>query len=134
MFLLEMLLALVLAAIAAGILATTRRSEATAFLPFFVFYFLLLFPIIWAGGVWVTPLGPTLGGVAWLGFVLVGLFLVILLLAAAVPSRPPETPGDVTPANAGEEALKGTAVFFGLAFWLLLVAALAAVVARYAGV
>jgi hypothetical protein len=100
--------------------------------PFFIFFFLLLFPLIWAAGVWLTPVGPPLWGVPWLGFLLASLFLLVLLLAAAVPSGPPRRTGDVTPENAREEALKGTVVFFGLFFWVLVIGAAAAVITRYA--
>ena len=128
----EMLLALVFAALVAALLAATRRSEDTGITPFFIFFFLLLFPLIWAAGVWMTPIGPPVRGVPWLGFLLVSLFLLVLLLAAAAPSGSPRRAGDVTPENAGEEALKGTVVFFGLFFWVLVIGAAAAVITRYA--
>src|SRR6056297_674910 len=134
MFFAELLLALVLAALVAAVLASTRRSEDAGLAAVFVFFFLLLFPLIWAAGVWLTPVGPPLWGVPWLGFLLVSLFLLVLLLAAAVPSGPPRRAGGVTPENAGDEALRGTVVFFGLFFWVLVIGAAVAVITRYATV
>lgn len=131
MFITELVLALLLAALVAAVLATTRRSEDAGLAAVFVFFFLLLFPLIWAAGVWMTPVGPLAWGVPWLGYLLISLFLLVLLLAAAAPSGPTRRVGDVTPEDAGEEALKGTVVFFGLFFWVLVIAAAVAVIARY---
>ena len=50
-----------------------------------IFLFLILLLPIWAGGVWVGPMGPALFGVYALPFLFVGLG-VTLLLVAVTPS------------------------------------------------
>jgi hypothetical protein len=51
-------------------------------------FFVIVFLASWAGGVWMTPLGPTGWGVYWLPFLLVGLMVALLLAAVRMP--PPE--------------------------------------------
>lgn len=133
MFLLEMTLALSLALLVTSLLVALRPRDGAPPAVLFVFFFIMVFPLIWAGGTWLTPIGPAFGGVAWLGFVLVSLFLLLLILAA-VPAQSSRALGDheVMPANARKETIAGTALFFGLFFWLLLIAAATALVAHYA--
>jgi hypothetical protein len=53
-----------------------------------VFVFLaVIFLASWTGGVWLAPIGPSLYGVYWVPFVILG-FLFALILAAAVPASP----------------------------------------------
>jgi len=42
-------------------------------------FFLIIFLAAWAGGVWVTPVGPVFLGVYWLTFFVVGLVFALLL-------------------------------------------------------
>lgn len=101
-----------------------------------LFLFLLFLALVWAGGIWSAPYGPALWGGYWLPFVVVGLFVGLLVLAlgaasAAPPTETPptETPPGVSPAEA--EAADSAAAAFGVFFWLLLLAAIAAIVAGY---
>ncbi len=50
-----------------------------------VFFVILLGA--WAGGVWITPVGPTLLGVYWLTFFIVGLVFALLLEAVTAFSE-----------------------------------------------
>jgi hypothetical protein len=52
----------------------------------FVAYFIVLFLLIWAGGVWIRPFGPELWGVAFIRFFIVGLIATLFTLALA-PNR-----------------------------------------------
>lgn len=56
-----------------------------------LFFFTVLFLATWAGGLWLAPFGPTIWGVSWVGFLIVGL-VVALLLAAVAPPRGGERP------------------------------------------
>lgn len=126
----EMLCALLLAVLVTSVLVAVRPRDGAPPAALFIFFFIMVFPLIWAGGAWLTPVGPVFGGVAWLGFALVSLFLLLLILAA-VPAQARRRREDIVPEHATEETLAGTALFFGLFFWLLLVAAAVALVARY---
>lgn len=46
-------------------------------------FFLVLLLIIWAANIWVRPIGPVYGGVAWIPLFFIG--LVFALLLAAIP-------------------------------------------------
>jgi hypothetical protein len=91
-------------------------------------FLLIVFLAAWAGGLWVRPFGPPLFGVTWLPFLLMGLFFAILL-AAAIPARPPRTYGEAIAQTRAEEA---TVTVIGVFFWILLFGLLLAVVLGYA--
>ena len=131
MFLFEMLLAIALALIVFAILAPSGRYRGEAGASLLLFFLPLLVLLIWAGGAWLTPVGPPVAGVYWVGFLLPALFLLLLLFALSSSSAPPKREGEVVPGNAEEEALAGTAVAFSIFFWILLVAAVVAVIAAY---
>lgn len=82
-------------------------------------FFLLLFLATWAGGVWLTPLGPPVFGVSWLSFVLAGVFFTLLIMAM-VPLPPSPRDGA---AGAREELEAGAGALFAvnLFFWVLLI-------------
>ena len=54
----------------------------------FPVFFLAIFLITLAGGLWLRPFGPLLRGIYWLPFIVVGLIGSVLLFFAA-PKRPP---------------------------------------------
>ena len=58
--------------------------------------FVIIFLAAWAGGLWITPIGPSIYEVYFIPFLFVGLIFA-LLLAALSPPKPPET---------SEEAIK----------------------------
>lgn len=132
MLIVEMLLALLLATGVTSVLVAVRPRDGAPARVLFAFFFVMVFPLIWAAGTWMTPIGPSPGGVAWLGFVLVSLFLLLLILAAVPPEKPRRRSEDtIVPENARRETIAGTALFFGVFFWLLLIATAAALIARY---
>lgn len=131
MFIYEMLLAILLALVVFAVLAPSRRYRSDTGAPILLFFLPLLFLLIWASGSWLTPVGPPVAGVYWLSFLIPALFLLLLLFALSTPSAPPRREGEVAPANAEEEAAAGTAIAFGIFFWLLLVGAIVALILRY---
>lgn len=110
-----------------------RRPDAPVW-PSYLFVFLLMLLMVWAGGAWLTPVGPPLWGGYWLTFVLVGLFTVLLLAAVGSSSsrRPPRTLTEArleAEEEAEAEAVAGT--IFGVFFWLLLLFLAASLLIRY---
>ena len=131
MLLLDMLLALLLTLGIVALIAPTRRYAHDDGFIVLTFFVALLFPLIWTGGAWLTPIGPPIAGIAWANYLLVGVFLALLILALAPPSSPPKRGSDIVPENAEQEARAGTVIAFGLFFWLLLIASIVSLVAYY---
>jgi len=94
----------------------------------FLFLFLILMLAMWAGAGWFRPGPPAEYHTPWLGLLLIGFFISLIILAAAAPVRKPRTPAEAREA-AREEAAAATA--FGLFFWILIVGLLIAVVVGY---
>ncbi len=101
--------------------AATGAGEAI------LFAFIVLFLGAWVGGIWIAPLGPTLGGVSWVPFALAALFVMFLLLAAAPLRR--QSPGDRPVQQQPEEPVPS--MVFGSFFWLLVIALLVALIVAY---
>lgn len=104
MIFVDILLALLLALAFTGLLIGLLGRRGPGPWSGFLVFLLLLFLIIWTGGVWRTPVGPALLDVSWLGFVLVAVVAWLLLAAIipqaasrAVPPAPPRGTGDDAP-------------------------------------
>jgi len=104
--------------------------------------FVMLFVVTWAFGVWLRPIGPPVWGAYWAPYVLVGVFLALLLAAAAPVSRrpPPQPPGAKplpgarTPAELEDEQIETEIAVeesINIFFWLVLLLAAVAIVLRY---
>jgi len=95
-----------------------------------LWFFLIVLLATWAGGVWLTPVGPSIRGFYWMPFLMVGLIVVLLLVAATFPTRERPTIEliDEKERRAKRRAA-GTAL--GIAFWVLLILLLAAIFLRY---
>lgn len=99
-------------------------------------FFLIVFLAAWAGGVWFRPAGALAWDASWLGFLVVG-FLVALVLLSVTPShggwgrerpRIARTGGGELEREAGLTAL---AAGVGIFFWALLVFLAVAIVVAY---
>ena len=111
-------------------LAAPYRERAGGSSGALLFFFLVLFFATWAGGVWLTPVGPALWGGYWLPFVLIGLFVALLLAAAAEPTRRDYLRRKTAPVQEAE-AETVAVTFFGVLFWILMIGLAVAVIARY---
>jgi len=94
-----------------------------------VLFFLLLFLVIWAGGVWMEPFGPPVYGVFWAPFLFVGLVIVLLLAALTPPSR--RRPVTAAEAIQAERAREAEVVTFSVFFWILATILLIAILVEY---
>jgi len=93
----------------------------------FLTFFLPVFLAAWAGGLWVTPVGPSAWGVYWVPFLFAGLMFA-LLLAATAPSRSPRSLREAAEQASQEEQVERAV---GWLFWVLVAALVAAIMARY---
>lgn len=100
-----------------------RESSAEGpLLSFFFIFFLLLFPI-WLIGIWTIPLGPTLGEIYILPFLLAALLLSLLLLTL-IPIKRGEAP-DIEKETMAEEArLASSTAALSSLFWIFVGSAL----------
>jgi small-conductance mechanosensitive channel len=95
-------------------------------------FFLVVFLGAWAGGIWITPVGPSLLGVYWLSFFAAGLiFALILEAVAAFSARPAESQArDIQKDKKEEREIESV---LGAFFWALLLMFVAAIVLGYLG-
>ena len=92
------------------------------------FFFLIVFLATWAGGSWVTPVGPALWGSYWLTFLVVGFFVALVVAALTVPDRYPRSRQE-----AEEEAAAAVSAVFviDILFWVLIIALAVSIIASY---
>ncbi len=88
---------------------------------------LILLLLIWAGGIWLEPIGRAGVGASVLSFVVVGLVLA-LLFAAFVPRGRPRTRGEALRQVDSERAANRVV---GVFFWILVAMLVAVIVYRY---
>jgi len=91
-------------------------------------FFLVMFLFIWAGGIWARPYGPVIWGINWVPFLLFGLLLGFLLMAAAPAVRPERGQRAEGPDAAAKNRQALAVNFF---FWILLFTLALAIAVRY---
>lgn len=93
--------------------------------------FLVVLLVTWAGGVWISPVGPTLFGAYWLPFFFMAALLALLLLNL-IPhkdvqlTKPPEE--ELEKKDSPEIAAIAT---LGIAFWIFVCALIAGIALAY---
>lgn len=128
MFLLDLLIALVIGFLLVLLFSALFRNK-TPWGSFWIFL-LVVFLVTWAGGIWIGPFGPTIFEVAWLPFLIVGIFITTLLAATVSPraSRPQKgTIEEAKRTEAPESALTGLTLFF----WIALILTLLSIILAY---
>jgi hypothetical protein len=131
-FIREMLCALV---ISAGLIGLFRMifKPRIKIIVYFQF-FLVTFLGAWTGGIWIRPFGPTLLGIHWMPFLIIG-FLFALFFTATINPRPPhnrhETLEMLEDIEKAKEMEKITYISLGVFFILLLVILTIAITVRY---
>lgn len=113
----ELLLALFFALLMVAVI--TRGFRLTGPWDSILALLLVLFLGTWAIGVWVAPIGPTVGEVAWVPFLIAAVLLALLL--AAIPKRDRTIVLTPTPAEAREGASEEAGLAVGALFWILVV-------------
>ena len=128
MFFVELLFALFTALILSVIFAVGFRKTGP-WENIFIF-FVLIFLISWAGGVWLTPMGPSLWSGYWLPFLLAGV-IAALLLAAVPLGRRRESTVELVDVKREEKEEKAARRVMGAFFWILILALVAILIFRY---
>lgn len=132
MFILEVIFAACISLLLSGlfVLVTRNRSGKTGSLRLF----LIIFLATWAGGIWLKPFGPSLWGIHWLGFLIAGLFVSIILVITT-PNRAPkgrrETLDILEKVARNRELDQITYLTLGVFFWILLAFLIIAIISRY---
>jgi hypothetical protein len=132
MIILEVLIALTISLLLSSVfaLATRRGGRRTGLF----WLFLIIFLATWAGGIWLRPFGPTLWGIHWLAFLLVGLILA-LIIAVSAPGRPPkgrhETLDMLERIRKEKEMEKLAYITLNTFFWVVVLALFVVIIIRY---
>ena len=132
MIILEVLMSFIVSLLLSGLFAlAVRRGGRKRGLSWL---FLIIFLATWAGGIWLRPFGPSLWGIHWLTFLMVGLILA-LILAASAPRQPPkgrqETLDMLERIEKEKEMKQFAYLTLNTFFWVLLLALLGAIVIGY---
>lgn len=127
MFVAEFFVALIIAFVLSMLLVAALGWEypnRSGLFPSFLVLFLLLLGLIWAGGVWVQPIGPTIYHIPWLGFLVIGLIATLLIVALIPPRRRVREVPVSEPETAAGAAL-------GIFFWILMLFLAIVIIAYY---
>lgn len=95
-----------------------------------LWFFLIVLLATWAGGVWLTPVGPAVRGFYWMPFLMTGLIVSLLLAAATFPAKE-ESTIELIDEKERRAKRRATGTALGIAFWVLLMLLLAAIFLRY---
>lgn len=95
-----------------------------------LWFFVVVLLATWAGGVWLTPVGPAVRGFYWMPFLMAGLIVSLLLAAATIPAKEASTVELVDEkARRRQRWAVGTAL--GIFFWVLMLLLAGAIFLRY---
>jgi hypothetical protein len=113
MILVDIAMALVVVAVCSAVVVAIvgRDGYAAGGWPTAVVVFGMFFLVVWAGGIWLTPLGPDLFGsaAAWIPFIIVG-FFGALFVTAASPLRRPRTVNAIDEQAQAKEVARTTVI------------------------
>jgi hypothetical protein len=135
MFLAEFVTALIVAIFFSVLLVFAlgwERPDRKGILHTIGYVFIIIFLFTWAGGVWLTPLGTTIGSVRWLPFFIVG-FIVTLMLITLIPPRRRRDRStiEVVEKNGDERINRETAKVLNIFFWVLVIILVITIVTHY---
>ncbi len=100
----------------------------------FFSYFVMVFVLTWAGGLWLKPFGPPVLGVHWVPFAVLG-FVIALFIATFTRREPPKSRKEtleMLDEIAHERTLERIArSYVNVFFWVVTAVAVVAIVLRY---
>jgi len=100
----------------------------------FTWLFLLVFLAIWAGGIWIKPVGPTFGGVFYLPFAASCILVVFIFLAFTRSNKPQgrvETIELLEKIQRKKDFEKISIISINIFFYFLLCLLLVAIITKY---
>ena len=128
----EFSISLIIALILTGLYMLVRRGAGPG--TGLIWLFLVIFLATWAGGTWVRPFGPTLWGIHWTAFLLVGVVIVLFLIVAIPPKAPrgrQETLDMLERIEEKKEIEEVVYITLSIFLWILLSLLLLAIILRY---
>jgi heme/copper-type cytochrome/quinol oxidase subunit 2 len=128
MVFIEMLFALAVALFLTVVFAVIGRQAKTP--RRVILFFVIVFLGAWAGGIWLTPVGPALLGVYWLSFFAVGLIFALVMEAFAAFSKHPSQQGKAEVQEDVEEERELESIIWTF-FWILIAAFAGVIVLGY---
>lgn len=96
-----------------------------------LFLVLLLFLPIWAMGAWMVPAGPLLFGTPWMGFILIGLLLTLMILALAPDDRSSRESQDMDESMRRQAEEETKPALAAAVLWIFITLALLLIIAAY---
>lgn len=135
MFITEFIIAFIVAVIFSVLLVFAlgwERPDRKGVLPTIIYLFILIFLFTWAGGIWLTPLGPSTWNISWLPFFIVG-FIITLMLITLIPPRwrRRRSTIEVVEKKEDERIERETAKAMNIFFWVLLIILVLTIMVRY---
>lgn len=134
MLLLDFAIAVIFTLLITTLLASSMRGEDVTWFSAFFFLTFLYLPLIWAGGVWLRPVGPLIYDINLLGFASVALILLLFGYALMAPSG--RKYGEhIIRRDEGEKRHRASNAFaFSVFAWSVLTLAFIALLMHYAGI
>lgn len=132
MLLLELLIALAVAALLSVLISKTVLSPIAQ--NHFVRVFLIIFFITWAGGIWIKPFGPSFHGIYWLSFILTGAIAALVIAISAhnrLPRNRQETLQLLVRVERGRKLNQVTGIILSLLLGVMLLLLLTAIIVHY---
>lgn len=120
MTLISIVLSVVFALLFSAILVYGFSRRAAGPFDGMLFLFLVIFMFTWGLGSWMTPIGPVVGGVSWLGYLVIAIVMMLLIGAMLPPSRPRGSRAADRAAE-GDEPARAVGITFGFFFWFMLI-------------
>lgn len=121
----EFLIALVISLFFTIVLAVSGKKHRTW--KKMIAIFLMMLFASWAGGIWITPVGPAFLGIYWLSFFIVALILALILETVTALHAPPSNI-NIKETQKEEESLE---ILIGFSFSILMIIFIIVIVVGY---
>lgn len=135
MFITELIIAFIVAVFFSVLLVFAlgwERPDRKGVIPTILYLFILIFLFTWAGGIWLTPMGPATWNISWLPFFIVG-FIITLMLITLIPPRwrRRRSTIEVVEKKEDERIERETAKALNIFFWVLLIILVLTIMVHY---